>query len=540
MAARKLKGIAPDKICQKVQQLRGDRGNYENVWQDIGDYIIPRKSDITNTSYPGEPKYNRILDSTGMTSLDLLTGALHSMMTNPSGYFFNMTTGNPDLDANDNVRIWLQDVVRKMHYRLNNSNFQTEVQEYYVDLAGFGTAAMSIEEDNETVLRFNTRPLKEIFVEENSKGYIDCLYRRYELDVRGMVDDFGYDNLPEKVRKDYDAGKAKKYEIIHAVYPARKVKGEKTYDPIFRYISQYILVCDKVQLDIKGFREFPFVVSRWSKIAGEIYGRGLGEKALPECKCVNKMTETTLRGAQKVVDPPLQAPDDGFVLPLITVPAGLNYYRAGSEDRIEPIFNDSRIDFGFQSIQMKQASIREAFFIDQLKLREGPQMTATEVTERTEQALRFLGPMLGRQQSEFLQPLIDRVYNIMDRRDEFDAPPAELEGVPLKVQYSSVMAMAQRLSELQSIQRTMGAIAPFASADPSVLDNIDGDKALHNIAKLLNFPQEILRKKEDVAKMRQQRAQQQQEQQEAMLAKERADAAQKAATAGQKATANGA
>jgi hypothetical protein len=218
------------------------------------------------------------------------------------------------------------------------------------------------------------------------------------------------------------------------------------------------------------------------------------------------MTETTLKGAQKVVDPPLQVPDDGFVLPIITKSAGLNFYRAGSEGRIEPIFNDSRIDFGFESIANIQGKIREAFYIDQLKLREGPQMTAAEVMERTEQALRFLGPMLGRQQAEFLQPLVDRLYAIIDRRGEIPEPPAELNGIPLKVQYSSVMAMAQRTTELQNIQRTMAAVTPFASADPSVLDNFDGDVATHVIARLLNFPQEILRNKENVGELRKSRS----------------------------------
>lgn len=533
----KFKAMEPKKALQELDRLKGERANFENIWQEIADWMLPRKNNIQGSHAAGEAKYNNILDSTGMTSLELLAGALHGMLTNPSGYFFSLSTGKPELDENDNVRKWIQDTVRAMHYRLNNSNFQTEVQEFYLDLCAFGMGNMSVEDDEKDVVRFNARNIQEIYVKEDSRGLVNTLYRCYQLDAGQLVDDFGYDNLPEQVTKDYDSGKSCKYDIVNAVYPSRRVLNQHpAYNKIFGFVSQYIFVPTKMNLDIKGFKEFPYLTPRWSKITGEAYGRGPGEKALPETKVVNKMTETTLKGAQKVVDPPLQVPDDGFILPLVTRPAGLNFYRAGSEGRIEPIFADSRIDFGFQAIQNIQSKIREAFYIDQLKLNPtGPQMTAQEVSERVEQALKFLGPMLGRQQAEFLQPLVERLFAIMDRHGEIPTAPNELTNVQMKVQYSSVMAMAQRASENQNIQRTVAAIAPFASADPSVLDNFDGDVAVHTIAKLNNFPQEILRDKKAVAAIRDARAKAQQAQQQAVQQQEQAAAVQQLATAGAKA-----
>lgn len=536
--AIKLKGLAPQKIIEKKNMLKGKRANFEGVWQQIGDYIVPTKSDIQSVSSPGEAIYNHLLDSTGVNSNELLAGALHGMLTNPSGYFFGLTTGIPKVDSMDAPRMWLQNVTRIMHEVLNNSNFHTEVHEMYVDLTGFGNGPMSMEEDEDTIVRFASRPLKEIFIEENSRGVVDCLYRCYELDARGLVDDFGLENLPEEIRKEYTEGKDCSYEMIHAIYPVRKVgEYQKTK---FKYVSQYVLVKKKLTLEIGGFYEFPYLVPRWTKRSGESYGRGCGEKALPEAKCLNKMTETTLRGAQKVVDPPLQAPDDGFVLPLVTRPAGLNYYRAGSQDRIEPIFNAAQIDFGYQAIELKKSQVREAFFIDQLKLREGPQMTATEVMERVEQALRFLGPQLGRQQSEFLQPLIVRLYAILDRKGLIPELPSEMmdarTGRPLeiKVMYSSVMAMAQRASELQNVNRFFANIAPLMSVNPQAGDNIDVDAGVKYIGKLLNLPQEFLLPKKDVDSIRESRARAQQEMQARAQEMDDADTASKAATAASK------
>lgn len=521
-------------IIEKYGTLKGRRGNWETLWQDIADFVLPRKNDVSVERAPGEKKYVELLDSTAMTSNELLAGALHGMLTNPSGYFFNLSTGKPELDKNDAVRKWIQDVVRLIHDTLNNSNFQTEVHEVYLDISAFGTACMLIEEDEDVIIRFSTKYLKEIVADENSKGMIDCLYRCYQATAKDLVDDFGFENVPKKVQDAFNKGKSNKYEVIHAVYPQSKKAGTGKYNSIFGWISQYILKDDKIDLSVKGFREFPYVVPRWSKASGEIYGRGPGEKALPSAKTANKMRETVLKGAQKVVDPPLQAPDDGFITQIDTRPAGISYYRAGSDDRITPIFNDSRIDFGFQAIDQERLQIKEAFYTDQLKLREGPQMTAAEVSERVEQALRFLGPMLGRQQSEFLQPLVERIYAILDRRGMLPEVPAELNGIPLKIQYSSVMAMSQRMSEIQNINRTMQNIAPFVSSDPAVLDNINGDEALKFIARLFNFPQEIIRNQNEVKGIRDNRAKQMEAQQQAVQNEQTADSASKVMTAASK------
>lgn len=525
MKKSKIKSLTPKQVIEKLNNLRGQRGNWENTWQDIGDYMLPRKNDIQVVKTPGEAKYNQILDGTAITSGELLAGALHSMLTNPAGFFFNLTTGVPELDQNDNVRKWLQGTVRDMHTVLNNTNFQTEVHEFDTDIIYLGTAATHMEEDESDVLvRFKTLHIKEVFIEENSKGVVDSLYRPYCADARSLVDDFGYDNVSKKVREAYDAHKPDKFNVIHAVYPVSKVKDPNTK---FKFVSQYLLEDERMDLEVEGFMEFPTIVARWTKASGETYGRGCGEKALPETKMIQQIMLTTIKGAQKTVDPPLQAPDESFIGPIVTRPGGISYYRAGTEERVEPIFNDARIDFGFQMIEMVRTSIREAFYVDQLKLRNGPQMTATEVMERTEQAMRFLGPMLARLQVEFLQPMVERLYKIMDRRGKIQPVPEELTDIEIKVQFSSVIALSQRMSEVQNIQRTMQNIAPFQALDPAIGDNIDGDQAIRYMAKMFNFPMEMIRDEKARDQMREQRAQAQQAAMQAEREAQEADTASK-------------
>jgi len=519
--------LTPQQVISKRDALKNARINWLNHWEEIAQYMIPRKDIINTKRTPGDKRNLHLFDNTGMKSLELLAGALHGLLTNPNGFFFELTTGNLELDDNDQVRKWLQESSRKMHNVLNNSNFQTEVHELYLDLCGFGTGAMSIESDNDKVVRFKTHIIDSIFVAENNLGVIDQVYREFSWDASQIIAEFGEKNVGEKVLKQLkDPSQSKKWKIIQAVYP-KEIEPSKQVG--LRFVSQYILEEEKHQLRASGFRELPYVVPRWSKTSGEIYGRSPAMVALPEVKTLNKMTETTLRGAQKVVDPALQIPDDGFIMPVRTRPGSLNYYRAGTPDRIESFGNDARIDFGYEAMNQSRERVRESFFVDQLNLKQGPQMTATEVLQRTEESMRLLGPVLGRQQSEFLKPMIDRVFEIMIARGMFSEHPDVLDGVKLDVQYSSLIAKTQRISEAQNILRTFEAATPFMQVDPSVADNFDGDAAVRFLSKLYSSPQEILRDKDKVEEMRKAKQEAQEEQQKALEEQQKAENASKLA-----------
>jgi hypothetical protein len=249
--------------------------------------------------------------------------------------------------------------------------------------------------------------------------------------------------------------------------------------------------------------------------------------ALPEAKTLNIMAKTVIKGAQKVVDPPMQMPDDGFVRPLRTAPASVNYYRAGTNDRVMPIFNDTRIDFGFEILRDRQTKIAQAFYIDRLNLQQNDRMTTVEVNQRVQEQLRFMGPMLGRQQTEFLKPLIERLMDIMIDRDGGSGEllgqvPPELMKVDLDVMYTSPVARAQRISEADAMQQAMAASAPMLQLDPSAADIINAEKVVRTNFEIYGAPQKVLRKKAEVEAIRDSRQQAQeaalQQQQEAMQA----------------------
>lgn len=521
--------LSPVEVKERCDSLKSGRATWEHHWQEIAEHILPRKDFFNTKNEPGEKKNVNLFDNTAMYSNELLAGALHGLLTNPSSEFFELTTGDEVLDMNDNVRTWLQGSTTIMHRVINGSNFQTEVHEYYLDLTGFGTAGMDVQEDGEYIVMFNTRNIAELYLDENNKGLIDTVYRVFHWDARKIVAEWGED-VPKKVMDSFKKRDNTKFEIIHAVYPKYDVIVGKSVK--LPFASQYVLACTKENIKVGGFREFPYIVSRWTKTSGEKYGRSPSMTALPEAKTVNQMTKTTIIAAQKAVDPPLQAPDDGFVLPVVTTPGGLNFYRAGSQDRLEPLFQTPRVDFGYQIEDQHRQKIREAYYVDQLQLQQGPQMTATEVMQRTEERMRLLGPMLGRQHFEFLRPLVDRVFGICYRRGLFAEVPDELRGREVVAKYSSVIAKLQRASEGQNILRTLESVAPFIELQPEIADMLNGEEVFRKLASVHGFPQTAIRTREEIeslqeakAKAQQQALQAQQQQQEVDQAAKLAGAA---------------
>jgi hypothetical protein len=494
------------KLIKYYEKLKGDRSTWESHWREIAEFVVPNKDAINGSKTAGEKKFGDLFDGTAVHSNELLASALHGMLTNPTTPWFGLTTGVPTLDRDDEVRKWLQESVRAMHNVMNNSNFQTEIHETYLDLGSFGTGSLLIEEDDIDVIRFLSLPIYQGYIDENYKGQVSAYCRCFPKPVKDIVDEFGEEVLKENGLEDLLKNPHKDMEILHVV-------GENTkYNPHFvevgnnRFYSEYILKDKKITLKTEGYNTFPMAVARWTKLSGEKYGRSPAMKSLPDTKMINQMMKVTIRAAQKVVDPPLMVPDDG-ISTVRTTPGGISYYRAGSNDRIEPLQTGANINISMEIMEDVRTRIRSAFFIDQLQLREGPQMTATEVQQRTEEQLRLLGPILGRQHNELLKPLVDRVFEICLKRGVLPEIPAKLKGLKkIDVQYSSMIARAQKTAELESFNRMIGLCTPLFQLDPTVTDNLDADKAFEYISQTLSLPYEIIRNKLDVKKLRQGRS----------------------------------
>tara|TARA_E500000081_G_scaffold154253_1_gene190663 strand:- start:2196 stop:3797 length:1602 start_codon:yes stop_codon:yes gene_type:complete len=517
------------KVLDTYSTLRTQRNTWENHWQDVADYMLPRKADITQKRTKGDKRHDQIFDGTATHALELLAASLHGMLTSTTSSWFALKYRNDIINDDDGAAEWLEDCNKVMLQAFSRSNFQQEIFELYHDLIAFGTAGMFIQNDEDDDLRFKTIHISELFIAENQKGIVDTVLRKFFLKARSLPTMFPKAEFPHAIKDLINNKPQDDVTIIHAVMP-NEMGGIYENSVNKPFSSCYVHEDTGFLFSESGFNDFPYVVPRYLKASNEIYGRSPAMNALPDVKMLNTMSKVSIKAAQKQIDPPLMVPDDGFVLPVRTVPGGLNFYRAGTRERIEPLNIGSNQPLGLQMEEQRRKAIRENFFVDQLLSVQGNNMTATEVMQKSEEKMRILGPVLGRLQSELLQPLITRCFNILLKQNKFREVPEFLQDQMIEIEYVSPIAKAQKAGDLSSIMRGIEVFGAIQQVSP-VFDYLDVDGLVNHLKDVIGLPAKILRSRAEVEQIREEKQQQAQQMQQMQEQMQMAEAAGKAAPA---------
>ena len=511
--------VSPIALLKRYDRLKADRHNWDQLWEELAVFLMPSKIDFITKSTKGTKRAAEVYDSTGIHSLQILAASLHGSLTSPSTKWFGLRFREDALNEDKEAKDWLEKCSQGMFQEFGKSNFSTEVAEAYQDMVGFGTAALQFDvktkEANFDGFNFRACHLAEVVVAESVEGRIDTVFRKLTLSARQAHQKFG-DNCGEKSMKALETDPDKEFDYIQAVLP-RELKGESTMvaPPSQRpWACYFISVDDKKICKESGYYELPFMVPRWSKTTGDIYGFGPGCVARPDIKTLNEARKLAMKAWEKSIDPPLKALQNGILGKIDMRPSTVTYVR--DMNNLEPLVNATNWNADQLMLTDVRASVRRIFFSDQLELNDGPQMTATEVQVRYELMQRLLGPTLGRLQSEFLNPIVERAFYSMLRGNALPPMPEILQevGGDLDIEYVGPLARSQKMDEVTGIQRAIDGIMQLAQVNPEVLDIVDVDKAGRTISDRLGAPADILRGVEQVDEMRQQRQQQQQAQAE--------------------------
>ena len=494
-------------------------------WTECSKYVLPRKDNTYGGVTPGQDKQRWVFDGTPIQANEILASSLAGMMISSTDKWLEWSSGFDEVDQVPAVSAWLQEVSDIQLAVLSNTNFYTEAHETFLDLGAIGTSVFYVEEDAQDDVIFLSSPIYDFYIEADifKRVVTVCSEKRYKY--HQLVLAFGADKIPEEVTKKAlaDSGGSDSYTVIQFV----ELNGlYDTKDDSSRpWTNIHFLLEDGAILRNEGNWEMPYQIARWSVSQDEIYGRSPAMKAMPDIRMLNQVMRFYLRGVQKTSDPILQVPADGFLRPLDTSPGGINYYRPGRADRIEPVNLGSRPEVSNDLLNDARTRILKAFFVDQLQLRDGPQMTATETMQRTEEQMRVIGPQTSRLHNDWLKTSMVRVFNILQRAGKFPKPPKELEGVGLNVKLVSRMAKAQRMGLADSLIRTLTSLGPVVELAPErTLGSIRPDMALRIYGKFFGLPIEILKTPEEVAQEERQQQQQMQAAQQAEIDKQSAGA----------------
>lgn len=526
-------GTREEMLIARYGELKADRSQFEDTCQKIADYELGRRDFTVHHVHQGRRRDQEIYDTTSQTMASLLASGLHSMLTNPATEWFHIKPFDEELLQEHEVAQWIDAVEQEMYAAFNQpkARFSAQIHECYIDLVSFGTCAMFVGDvpGTDRVL-FSARPLPEIFVAEDHSGTIDTVFRKFEYTHRQAVSRWG-PMAPEPSQEAMKSGKGvdEKREYLQIVMPADEPIRIPFSNTPLPWAGLFMDMAAKKITEERGFHEFPFMVARWEKDAGETYGRGPGWNALADAKMASAMKKTAVQAGQMAVRPPVMTEDDGVATQLDLRPGGQNSVRAGGflNPPIQPVNFNPRVDVGVELIRDTRKQVQEAYLWELLQLIRDPRMTATQVIEISANVQRVLAPILGRVQTELLEPIIERVFGIMLRRGLFPPAPQALEGQEVMIEYQSPITRAQRQSDTQAINDLFTFSANLAQVDPSVLDVTDTEEAVRFVAQQRGVPIQVVRSRQAVAEIRERRQQEEQQAKQIEAAERAVDSASK-------------
>ena len=544
-------------LLKRHQELKATWAQHADLAQEIAEYVIPHRASITREPVPGEKQTVKVFDSTAIDSAQTLAASIHGTMTPSTQPWLSLALRQEELNDLPDVKDWLEDCARRLHAALRQSNWTTAAHELYLDLVGpSAMGCLFVEEQDPPAsggfggFRFATQAPGSYVVAENAHGRIDTVFREIRLSARAIVQRWGLDKAGEKIRDAVQTKPDQPFTVLHAVYPRTDDwrAGARASRRDWPVRSCYCIIETRHMLEEGGYEEFPFLCPRWAKSAGEVYGRGPSHTAFPDIKTLNTVKEFVLKAAPLAMVPPTIEQDDSVVGEPDLRPGGRNVVSTQGNRPLSETFGfmqtGLKVDLSQIILTDLRQSIRRIYFADQLELQEGPQMTATEVQVRYELMQRLLGPTLGRLESEFLNPLVERCFGLMARARAFLSVPEALlaqgQDLPdLDVQYEGPLARAQRTVELTAQDRVFTFVAALsqalvASGAPpavatAVWDTLKLDKWIRDRAEITGVRSDSLTSDEELTVIRQAREAAAQQAQQMQQAREIAETAGKAA-----------
>lgn len=458
-----------EKVNERLQlhsKLKAVRQPYEAMWQEIGDRILPDSSLFTRVYTPGGKRTQFMFDATAPLALQRYGAAMESMLTPRTQRWHQLRSRNPELQKRQDVQEYYDvctDILFAVRYG-PHANFASQAQECYLSNGAWGNGILYVDDtmgSQDGPLRYKSCHLAQIYVAESFSGMVDMLHREYKYTAR-QADQAFKGNIPPGIKKQLEKDPMCESTYIHCVYP------NPDYDPkalggtrALRYLSDQICKDEPWMCrEGNGYRKFPYAISRNLTLPGEVYGRGPASLVLPDIKQLNEMEKVMLRQGQLAVDPPILLSEEGSLTGFNLQPGALVWggLNADGEKLAQPFITGARLDINEKLMEGKRKIINDAFLVTLFQiLVDNPQMTATEAMLRAQEKGQLLAPTMGRNQSEFLGPIIDRELEILEASGMLPPKPAVLQAFDVghDVEYVSPLNRAQMAEEGVAISNTL-------------------------------------------------------------------------------------
>ncbi len=542
----------------RLTQMQGDRSAVEKKWQEAGEYIFPDAADMyTVKKQEGTTTFNdrEVFDSTAINAANLLARSVHGMLTPPNAPWVDYRARIKERDKVTDLEVeklqaWLDEAKEDIWKAITHSNFDAQAAIFYKYLVVFTPGNMFVEhafnkQDGLEELIFTAFSPKELYVSRNAKGALTTVIRLYELSAEQIEDE--WPGTADKSKKIQDALEDKpntKFEILHVVSP--KKENEATNDKAHLFINKNILKEDSTDLGDphKGYYSFPTMSAPWERLRGDDYGSCPGINVIATTRSLNYAVKIQFASYDKLLDPPIVV-GHGALKPGEKIKGGAKGVTElmGNVDEIRALTDTGRWDVAEHLIVEMRRQVEKGFYIDQIQLppMEKTPHSATEVQAQIETQQRILGPLFGTLRDEFLAPLMDRIFEIMKRKNMLPKKTPFVEKIFKKThidfEFVGPLAKAQEVNRSNSIKALLYEYAQLMQSvgelAPELMFVFDFRKIFQFFAESKGVPREVFLSDKEAQARLQQFQQAQQAQQAAALAEQAAGADKDLAVAGE-------
>jgi hypothetical protein len=516
------------KISKEAEQMISERSTLSSHCDEVARLVLPT---YKNTFFPyssntiGERKTEDQIDSTSEIALSRFSAIIDSLLTPRNSFWHSLEASNPDLQKVRAVRLWFEDTTRRL-FRLRyapTANFASQNHQTFTQLGAWGNGPMLIDKhsgiDGTVGFRYRAIPFGEVYLKENHQGIVDTFLRIFEMTAKQIVDQWGPGSstpgkVPDAVTEKNKAGTDQtKYWVFHCVKPRTVDYDPKRLDAKGKkYASYYVIKQGNKLVWESGYNSFPLPTARGDQAPGEPYGRGAAMQVLPAIKTLNAQKRIVLKQGHRTVDPVLFTHDDG-IASISMKPGALNVggVNASGQLMVQPL-PIGNVMIGKDLMDDERAVINDAFLVNlfQVLLNDPKVLTATQVVEMANQKGILLAPTVGRQQSDYVGPMIERELDLGLELGLFLPMPRELIEAKgdYQIVYTSPMARIAKAEEnagfIRSLETTLQIVN--ITQDPSALDRYNFDVAIPEMAINNGTPERWMNGDDVVAQKQQARA----------------------------------
>lgn len=512
---------------KKLSALKAERLNWEGDWKVIQENFMPFRGRffMSEANKSQKSRINQSINNRGIMAVRTMRSGLMAGVASPARPWFRLATADPDMMKFRPVKEYMEIVERMMRDIFAQSNLYQVLPNVFGELGTFGTATMISMPNFQDVVRFFPVTIGQYSLATNEDQNVDTMYREFRMTSKQAMERF-QGRVSETIKRAYQEGNyTTMYDFCHAIEPNPNAKSNAIAGVDMPYKSVYFERGSSAQNFTEtskesGFGAFNVMAPRWETTGEDVYGYGCGYFGLGDNKQLQIQEKRKGQAIDKMVSPPMKAPSTMKNVPIVGIPAGVTYYDstgAAGGDGISPLYEvRPAIQELALDMQRVEERISRAFYEDlflMLAQSDRRQITAREIDERVEEKLLMLGPAMESMHNELLNPIIGNTYAEMVKANMLPEPPDEIAGQPLKVEYISTMAQAQKMVGIGSIERWIGFVGNVSQIYPDARHKVDAIMAVDQVGEMLGVPQKLIRPDEDVQGILKQEAAQAQAQQ---------------------------